>query len=1391
MTTNYPGAIDGYSQIRIVRDGIDEIIAGDHNDLRSAVVAIEQTLGINPQGAFGSVTARLNDAYANIEQHAAGNAPRHTDSQIDSPARSGAVYSLADGTVSSQIVELLGNLNSVKSTTTTLETAVADLESSVSNASIARAFDGFVMEGMAVTQYAGGPNAAVASGRVTVGGTYATYSGGHITVSSTPGTYYIYARISGGSLTLGAATLASLPLDPENSIVLLHKITHSGTTWSSDSTETADIRRFGMFVNNKNCFTVGNTPSAGADGYGCDFTSLRGAVEYVRVLNTSTKSLSTKKIMLSSDIEVQTADANILLDIEGMEIDGAGHKITLSDDEPIFLVEADDICIKNLVLEGTMGSPSDGCLARVGYSSTVDGTRIADCVGSGLPYFLRCGDASGTTAMNTAVISNNNIEVLTGGIEYVSSTKYHQSINSSIIEGNRFSQGTSFSATSYSAIRVSMDCVVTNNVIQGGFDTGILIGKGERGVISNNVIIGYSSSALMNNGISAWTDDTDDDTGIIISNNIIRGVVNYGIDCAAGTADGQYFIVSNNLIDNYETDRPATMVGIRGTASNEQTWIVGNKITAPGAYGITDAFYTINNQILGHTSVTTTTAAINNVTGLIGNMACNNHIYNCAGVGIALQGADKCIVTSNLITSSNSGATTAITSTGTETAIIEGNIIKDYASCISMVSGQNLTVSNNRLIDFSTNGIVFDASDECIVIGNWIVGAGGNSGTAISGFDAGSIIANNHISYIGQGGGGYFAIIPESSSADNVVISNNAFNNIRWGGIMGCTESVISGNSFYNVFDTSIDCDGAAELLIANNVFMGVGNSVAAIADIGNRSSINGNLISLYGTGDGDETIRAGSSKTYCSITNNTIIECRGAGIDCNNGSFFLVANNYLHGNGSNSGDGIINVEEYSSIVGNVIGYYGNLTSNNAIETAAGAGKTVIANNYIHHPGSGMDTVISLGVETYYFVVGNSLLDVPKVGIDCGVSSWSVIANNFIKGVSSGTTDMNAILGVGNANLIQGNYIINPNYNGIVVDGSSVYCAVNYIYNANNYGIHIRYATCDNSSIIGNYITTGNRGIQVDGADHIVIHDNNIYPTGNGMEFNSVEYLSLHNNYIYNAGANGIVFIDCLFVSACSNFIYNSGDHGMALSSTGNDWVVSNNYIGSAGDSAIHATSGTFFRMRFSGNYIHDPADVGILLTAGNAVINDNIIYHSGLSGMQLSGNGQTIVGNCIHSPGISGIEVTSGGTDSVISNNHITYAYFGYGIRLNANAHRSNICGNIIRTALHGIETLGCDDCVLSSNLAYDVTNKSFSVAGGDDCIVIGNRSVSSGSTPLDCSVSYGTLIIGNWFDTSTIINGANYLVIGNLCEGGTPAGWSGPPAGVIVSGTNYETYA
>lgn len=60
-TSVYPDAIDGYSQIPLVVDGVTQVNAASVNKLRSAIINIENELGVRPSGDFNDVSSRLED----------------------------------------------------------------------------------------------------------------------------------------------------------------------------------------------------------------------------------------------------------------------------------------------------------------------------------------------------------------------------------------------------------------------------------------------------------------------------------------------------------------------------------------------------------------------------------------------------------------------------------------------------------------------------------------------------------------------------------------------------------------------------------------------------------------------------------------------------------------------------------------------------------------------------------------------------------------------------------------------------------------------------------------------------------------------------------------------------------------------------------------------------------------------------------------------------------------------------------------------------------------------------------------------------------------------------------------------------------------------------------
>jgi hypothetical protein len=74
MKSKYPNKIDTPAEVPIVRDNITEISSEIINSLRSAIIQIEKTLGINPQGDIGqTVATRVSgviDSSGNLKQEA-------------------------------------------------------------------------------------------------------------------------------------------------------------------------------------------------------------------------------------------------------------------------------------------------------------------------------------------------------------------------------------------------------------------------------------------------------------------------------------------------------------------------------------------------------------------------------------------------------------------------------------------------------------------------------------------------------------------------------------------------------------------------------------------------------------------------------------------------------------------------------------------------------------------------------------------------------------------------------------------------------------------------------------------------------------------------------------------------------------------------------------------------------------------------------------------------------------------------------------------------------------------------------------------------------------------------------------------------------------------------
>lgn len=1069
MTTVYPNAIDGYNQIRKVRDNIDEIIASDHNALRSAVVALEQTLGIKPQGPFGTVVERLNDAYSNIEAHVGGAAPRHQDNVIESPTRAGSIpstfesspYNIPSGTLASQLDRILVLLNdastyggsgsvtfadgytfpisSVRATITqiinqlgegtggtskisgaeiigstfsvpaqqlsaqlaTIVDTISDfggpsgaeaigaetfdsyggryrlVENNVreqlgevanyldDNANaISRLFNSCVISGMDIS--GSGATATVASGHVLVNGRMIKFNGG--TAFITDGsTNYVYAQFNSGSVSIVSST--SIPLDSVDTVALLRKIVRSGASWTSD----IDLRRYGLFSNDKDYFSVGNTPAVGEDGYGCDFTSLRSAVEYVRVLNDQSNLIDIKKIKLINDLTISTsAEMSINLDIDGIEIDGGGSTIFVSVDEELFDINANNIVIKDLVVDGQLGAPgSSACFALIADTTTVQNLYIDNCkltyTVEPLPYFLLVGNGGGTTYLRHAHITNNDVSVALGGIEYVISSNYSQIIEDSIISNNHIYQE-SYSISSYSGIKAGIRCIISNNLINGGFNTGILLTKPEQCVIEGNIIRGNQSSSIyMNTGIALYNNVNAEDVGCMISNNIVKGFDGYGVNCYAGSQQGSFITVSDNFIDNFFDVGlpPSTTVGIRGAGT--ECWILNNQITSPGVAGITEANNIIGNQIYGNSfSITTTTAAI--ILGASGSPSVveGNSIVSVSGNGIDINDNVASYIANNLLYGASLTSDFGITNPGAETSIV-GNHITSYTSGYINVDADRCLISNNYIDSYT----VFAAS--------------GYNGITLSSADD-TTISNNYLYQAPNG------IVIDSSSHNNLVIGNYLIETQDEYGIE------INGN-YCSVNGNYLTDDSGSSIYIS-----------------GTNTQVNNNYI----TGSGNIGIIADNGAEEITINGNQILSTTSDGIKISGTNYFMVNNNYLYQNGamginfisSNQGSICSNwifspVTFGIYIDGDVVLVQGNWirdTPSQGIIVTIASDQASIVGNMLNRCGGTGFAQIDLDQCSNFSCVGNQVLNptnINTIGISLNASDGGLVVGNRAEAGSS------------------------------------------------------------------------------------------------------------------------------------------------------------------------------------------------------------------------------------------------------------------------------------------------------------------------------------------------------------------------------------------------------
>jgi hypothetical protein len=299
--------------------------------------------------------------------------------------------------------------------------------------------------------------------------------------------------------------------------------------------------------------------------------------------------MNQSKITLVSNLSITSDLESEMVLLEGLEIDGCGNSITTSSETTLFIVDSDNVTLKNIVIIPDFAEEyHTGSFVNVAENNNVNNLKITDCciltsstTALDFEYFVSIGNIYASTILANSIIRNNKVAVYHAGIIFKSTNDL---FSNTIVENNMIYQHDAYS-TSLEGIGITVGsyCKVTNNFVLGGFNAGILIEDAGWTDVQGNIIIGTNEkSYYMNSGI-LLRNSTPLISDCIFSNNIIRGIKLYGINCAFGDGYNTNMIIDSNVIDNkiHGVRQPIEMIGI-SCNSNIDSTVSNNIILYPG-----------------------------------------------------------------------------------------------------------------------------------------------------------------------------------------------------------------------------------------------------------------------------------------------------------------------------------------------------------------------------------------------------------------------------------------------------------------------------------------------------------------------------------------------------------------------------------------------------------------------------------------------------------------------------------------------------------------------------------------------------------------------------------------------------------------------------------------
>jgi len=1038
----------------------------------------------------------------------------------------------------------------------------------------------------------------------------------------------------------------------------------------------------------------------------------------------------------------------------------------------IFLTvgSSNNLIENNTIFTNGSSTGNFGIYLLTGCSNNTINYNTINASGVGTGYGIAISGL--TTASQNNTISNNIITTAGAGASnygiYITTNANSNNISNNVIVTNGTTTNHGIYLLGAAATPVNNN-IIYNNSVKAFGTAGAITNYGI--VISTNANL----NTIIKNNIST-TNGTVNDWGVyitgtaaltansnIVDSNIIRtnGTTtdNYGVYLFTNANSNN--VTNNQILTSGTSNNHGIYISGNTFACNNNT-ISSNNVTAFGTAGTNYGIYlyrNVNSTIVKSNNVSTIGTITNYGIYLIGTAAMtvnsnliDSNIVQTAGTttnnyGVYLvTNANNNNVTNNNISTLGSTGNTGIYVSGT-TAASTGNLF--YNNIIRT----NGTLTGNYGLELTLNANTNNVSSNTIITngtnnnyGIYLLGA---AGTPVNN----NTIYNNSIKALGTAGVVSNIGVTISTNANNNDVMNN---NVTVYGTTNNWGVYITGTAVLTANSNMVDSNYIYTVSSANT-----GNYGVYLLTNTNLNNITNNIISTSGTATNYGVYIAGS--TYICTGN-------------------LIADNNITANGSGASN--YGIYLYRNVSSNIVFsnsiYTSGTTTNHGIYISGTT--ATLAADYNDIDSNTINATGTAGAVTNYGVAISSNTDYNNV-TNNNITTYGTVNNwgVYINGAAGLTAnynlvDSNNIHTFGTAATNYGVYLLtNTNNNtitnnnistlgstgniGVLVSGTAVAAAGNYIYNNNirtngtltgNYGLELT-LNANTNNVSGNTIvangSNNNHGIYLLGAAATPVNNNTIY----NNSINAYGTAGAVTNYgitiSTNANNNDVMNNNVTVYGTTNNWgVYITGTAGL----TANYNLVDSNNIQTFGTAAT--------------NY-------GVYLltnTNNNNVTNNNIstLGSTGNIGVLVSGTAVASTGNLVYNNNIATVGTTTA--------NH--------GIELTLNANSNNVSGNDIitngTTTSYGIYLLGAAATPVNYNeISYNTIQTQCSVASSNchgiylQNLVANNSIILNNITTGGTTNNFGIYLLGmaalpvNWntIDSNTLnVSRADRINIG-----------------------------